>query len=771
MRGKLLGSRYRIQSRLGEGGMAFVYIAQDEKLGRKVAVKILHQHLAENEDLRKRFYNEAHAISNLDHPNILKIYDFSGEQTEDLWIVTEFLKGLNLNDYAAKYPGHFLHPIVATCIVREILKALNKAHIENVIHRDIKPENIMVLNDGKIKLMDFGIAKNMRSNSMTMTGTFMGSPSYMSPEQIRGKAVDNRSDLYSLGVLFYEIVTGKLPYTGSTTHDVVMKICEGKFKEPKIYIPNLPDDLNNIIVKAISKQPGHRYQEARTFARDLDIFLGKHNFEESHIELERYFNDRDKFEQRLRKLEFTNKATIKGDVKSNSNKPQRKPLPIRTTKTQKTVHLDPEEQLKIALQKKNTEALNHPKPATKYGWKQPNWNKSPQKAPKRRDRAINPKLKPPHVTKKHRTPQPQRHQPPPTRTNAVVQPSPQLAQQRPGQLNLRRSRPRVPKRRTQPMMQRITVRPKPRIDLVGVLIGTILVALVGGLAIWGFWNLNTSISQNKSTGANIEDKTSKSNPSNNQSSNEKDATTTTSNRKSQSTKAKNRAQSPTQSRRTNQPRTRQPKAPNSIVTPRTPTFQKRPTSRLQKRPTTRPTKQQPLEVRKSRSSTNTTPDRSKQQPKPVVKPARIKLSSRPAAEVYVDGKRVATTVDRTTSSGWITVGPGKHVIELRRTGYQTYVQNLNLESGGTEVISGIDLKPSSTAGLTIRSSHYPLQIVILNLSDQSRKVVSMRSNELTQSLPSGRYKLRFIYREKVIERSLILSGYGSQSLTVDFSGR
>ena len=177
MRNSVLGGRYRILEMIGEGGMAYVYLALDEKLGRKVAIKVLHQHMEKNDDIRQRFQLEAQAISGLEHPNIVKIYDFSGNNSDRLWIVQEVINGKNLAEFVQEKKGGWLHPIIAACIIRESCKALEKAHSQGIVHRDIKPENIMLTDRGILKLMDFGIAKDMGSSRMTMTGTFMGSPS------------------------------------------------------------------------------------------------------------------------------------------------------------------------------------------------------------------------------------------------------------------------------------------------------------------------------------------------------------------------------------------------------------------------------------------------------------------------------------------------------------------------------------------------------------------------------------------------------------------
>lgn len=300
MRGQLIGNRYRIEHRLGEGGMASVYAALDEKLGRRVAIKILHKHLADNPELARRFFQEAHAISKLEHQNILKIFDVSSPDAKIMWIVTELLSGNNLAEYVRALPQNKLNYNVAALMIRELVKALEKAHSEGVVHRDIKPENIFILDSGLLKLMDFGIAKNLKSVAVTQTGTFMGSPHYMSPEQIKGTRIDPRSDLYSIGILFYELVTGKLPFNGSTTHDVILKITQGRYLEPSVHEPGLPGDLVKIICKLMSKNRVSRYQKVANLAMDLDQYFSNLGLSESHIELERYFSDPDSFELRLK---------------------------------------------------------------------------------------------------------------------------------------------------------------------------------------------------------------------------------------------------------------------------------------------------------------------------------------------------------------------------------------------------------------------------------------------------------------------------------------
>ncbi len=312
-RGQIIGNRYRIQNRIGEGGMSFVYLAVDEKLSRKVAIKVLHQHLAENHDIRNRFFNEAKAISVLDHPNIINIYDFSGEKSPQLWMVTEILSGLTLASYAQTQDQNRLPPLLCALMLREVLHGVEAAHLRGIVHRDIKPDNVMVLDNGQIKLMDFGIAKNLEAQSLTLTGAFMGSPSYMSPEQVRGKTIDQRSDIYSLGVMAYELTTGQLPFQGSSTHDIIIKICEGKYRKPRRVLKDFPLSFETMIIKAMQLHPQNRFPTAASFGVELDKYLKAFGFEESHIELQRYFSNKENFKGRLKSLADAKALTFVGE--------------------------------------------------------------------------------------------------------------------------------------------------------------------------------------------------------------------------------------------------------------------------------------------------------------------------------------------------------------------------------------------------------------------------------------------------------------------------
>ncbi len=297
----LIGQRYRIKALIGEGGMASVYSALDEKLERRVAIKILHPHLARNPDIRERFLLEAKTVSGLDHPNILRVYDFSGLDSEQLWMVTEILYGEDLSEYVKSFPRSRMHFIVATLVAREVCRALNEAHKLHIVHRDIKPENIMMLTNGQLKLMDFGIAKVHRANA-TQTGIFMGSPSYMSPEQIRGTDVDVRADIYSLCVLYYEIITGSLPFVGKSTAEVINRIMVGRFTPPNMIVTDLPHTLNQVIIKGLKSNKEERFASVSEMAQELDQFLGSITLRESRTELEEFTLNRERFDDRLTQI-------------------------------------------------------------------------------------------------------------------------------------------------------------------------------------------------------------------------------------------------------------------------------------------------------------------------------------------------------------------------------------------------------------------------------------------------------------------------------------
>src|SRR5579863_9300310 len=264
--------RYRIVEQIGSGGMAVVYKGIDTALDREVAVKLLHPHLATKEDSRRRFSREAKAVAKLRHPNILEIFDFSGDQAPKAFIVTEFIQGVTLKTFAEQVG--FGSPTIAALVGHSLAAALEHAHALGIVHRDIKPENVMVRDDGMLKLMDFGIARVLdQGERMTMTGTLVGSPAHMAPEIIEGKEADARADIFSLGTLLYWMCTGSLPFAAANTTAVLKKILDGTFEDPRILCPEVSDTLNGILCDSMQREPSQRIPSAQALRVRLEESL------------------------------------------------------------------------------------------------------------------------------------------------------------------------------------------------------------------------------------------------------------------------------------------------------------------------------------------------------------------------------------------------------------------------------------------------------------------------------------------------------------------
>ena len=302
IQGKIFGNRYECLEPIGQGGMASVYLAHDQNLKRHVALKVMHEHMKDRKPLRARFQREAYSVSKLKHPNILEIYDSSGENSEELWLVMERIEGYDLNDYVACFPKQTIHPLVATCIIREVAKALSEAHKHGIIHRDVKASNIMVSYSGQIKLMDFGIAKDLIVDSeLTQTGSFIGSPSYMPPEQIRGEAIDARADLYAMSVLFFKLITGRYPYEGQNTHEIMDQVLSQPIPKPKSLKKSIPSYLSQFIVKGLAKEAKNRHQDSHQMVVALDEYLRESHFGDSGVELGLFFSDPKEFSKKIHK--------------------------------------------------------------------------------------------------------------------------------------------------------------------------------------------------------------------------------------------------------------------------------------------------------------------------------------------------------------------------------------------------------------------------------------------------------------------------------------
>lgn len=266
--GTILDDRYEILELIGTGGMANVYKALCHRLNRYDAVKIMHDDTAANEELRKRFRTESQAVAMLSHPNIVSVYDVSHSDKVE-YMVMELVNGITLKDYM-KQKGR-LSPDEVVDFSSQIAKALAHAHERGIIHRDIKPQNIMLLKDGLIKVADFGIA-SLQNEVQLPSDEALGSVHYIAPEQARGQLVDARSDLYSLGIVMYEMLTGTLPYNGENAVEIAVKHMNALPTLPRDIAPDIPPELERITLKAMSASVDERYQNANELLSDLEAF-------------------------------------------------------------------------------------------------------------------------------------------------------------------------------------------------------------------------------------------------------------------------------------------------------------------------------------------------------------------------------------------------------------------------------------------------------------------------------------------------------------------
>ena len=264
--GEVFDGRYKINRTIGVGGMAIVYEATDLATNRRVAIKMLKDSISDNPQALRRFINESKAVAMLNHPNIVKILDVS-VKTEHKFIVMDFINGITLREYM-NHKGA-LNWREALAFITQILLALDHAHMKGVIHRDIKPQNIMVMEGGVIKVADFGIAKIPDAETVTMIDHAVGTIYYISPEQAKGKKIDARSDLYWLGVMFYEMVTGNLPFIAENSYAIMHKHINDAPASPTSIIPNLPLGIEQIILMAMEKSPENRYQSASQMIRHI----------------------------------------------------------------------------------------------------------------------------------------------------------------------------------------------------------------------------------------------------------------------------------------------------------------------------------------------------------------------------------------------------------------------------------------------------------------------------------------------------------------------
>ena len=273
--GTILDNRYELLEVIGVGGTAVVYKAKCHRLNRYVAVKILKEEYAQDEEFRRKFHDEAQAVAMLSHPNIVNVYDVSRSGSIE-YIVMELIDGITLKEYLSRRGQ--LSPKEVTVFATQIARALEHAHSHNIIHRDIKPQNIMLLRDGTVKVADFGIAHFTNNDNTYCKGEAIGSVHYVSPEQAKGSFVDNRTDLYSLGVVMYEMITGRLPFEGDTPVSIALQHINSIALPPSIFAENVPPQLEEITMKAMNPSLSKRYTSAAQILKDLEDFQNEQQF-------------------------------------------------------------------------------------------------------------------------------------------------------------------------------------------------------------------------------------------------------------------------------------------------------------------------------------------------------------------------------------------------------------------------------------------------------------------------------------------------------------
>ncbi|MFX3618420.1 MAG: Stk1 family PASTA domain-containing Ser/Thr kinase [Sporolactobacillus sp.] len=280
MIGRKIGGRYQIIARLGEGGMALVYKAKDLILDRLVAVKILRSELAGDEDFIKRFHREAESVASLSHPNIVAIYDI-GEEEDLYYIVMEYVHGMSLKEFIKDYSPIEISESVH--IMKQIDAAIANAHSHGIIHRDIKPHNILIDESEHVKVTDFGIAMAVSSATITFTHSIMGSAHYLSPEQAKGGKATVKSDIYAIGIVMFELLTGRLPFPGTSPVSVALKQLRDPLPYPKDFRPEIPQSLENVMLRALAKNPADRYASVAEMYADLKTTLSPERADEERL--------------------------------------------------------------------------------------------------------------------------------------------------------------------------------------------------------------------------------------------------------------------------------------------------------------------------------------------------------------------------------------------------------------------------------------------------------------------------------------------------------
>ncbi|HTQ07888.1 MAG TPA: serine/threonine-protein kinase [Polyangiaceae bacterium] len=329
-------AKFEIREEIGHGGMATVYLARDKRLGRDVAVKIIHRHLRENTEVAARFASEARAVAKLKHPNIVEVYDVSDDTEAERYLVVELVRGTTLRALLTEHER--LPPEIAAIIAVEVASALDHAHQFGVIHRDVKPENVLVAlpipgapdlrasnpDETLVKITDFGIAKLLDAQGVTSTGQVLGSPAHMAPEQIEGGDVNARSDVFGLGVMLYEAMVGRLPFDGKNPAQVLRRVLDGAFTPAEKARPAVGRNFGAVVGKALEHEPNARYASAEDFARALREELARLGFVDLRGELRAFLLDpkayRTAYEPRLveRLVSLAAAARAKKDIPASA---------------------------------------------------------------------------------------------------------------------------------------------------------------------------------------------------------------------------------------------------------------------------------------------------------------------------------------------------------------------------------------------------------------------------------------------------------------------
>ena len=334
--GTMINERYQILRLIGEGGMANVYLANDTVLNRKVAIKILRGELASNEDFLKRFQREALSASSLHHKNIVDIYDV-GEDNGHYYIVMEYIEGKTLKKLIKERGALTITEVVD--IMQQLTDGLSKAHSSLIVHRDIKPENIIIQKDGTVKITDFGLAVAINASKLTRTDSVMGSVYYMAPERASGDKIDIKSDIYSLGILMFELLTGRLPFDGDSPINVIMKHINEPIPSVREINPAIPQSVENVILKACAKNEENRYNSTKEMFEDLKTVLDEQRENENRYEYA-YFDTNRKTKdliQELEKIQKEKEVSKEEQTKTEETKTLESRGPVLRNQDKKTI--------------------------------------------------------------------------------------------------------------------------------------------------------------------------------------------------------------------------------------------------------------------------------------------------------------------------------------------------------------------------------------------------------------------------------------------------